>query len=102
MADSSISAVNNARDINWMLVSMVLMALLLVTAMSVIYSAHSSRELFRALEEARHANNEIQLEWRQLLLERSALAAHARVESIARSELNMQSAPEQLHVMVIE
>lgn len=87
---------------NWMLVSLLLMVAILATAVGVIYTAHSSRDLFRELEQARHENNEIQLEWRQLLLERSALSSHARVESLARTELQMTPPPEQLQVMVVE
>jgi len=79
-----------SRGPNWMRVSLLLLVLLFATAIGVVFSAHKSRELFRELEQARYQNNAIQIEWRQLLLERSALSSHVRVESLAREELNMR------------
>jgi len=61
----------------------------IVSAVGVIYTAHRSRELFRTLEQARREQNDIQIEWRQLLLERSTLSSHARVEQIAGEQLQM-------------
>jgi cell division protein FtsL len=61
----------------------------IVSAIGVIYTAHRSRELFRTLEQARREENDFQIEWRQLLLERSTLSAHARVEQIAAEQLQM-------------
>ena len=67
-----------------------------------IYSAHESRELFRQLEQARRDENEIQIEWRQLLVERGTLSSHARVEAMARSELQMSPVEGELRVLVAE
>lgn len=78
-----------------------LLALLVVaTALGVIYTAHRSRELFRTLEQARRDQNEIQIEWRQLLLERSTLSAHARVEEIAGQQLQMSLPQTEMHATV--
>lgn len=86
----------------WVLVSAVLLVLVVISSFGVIYSAHKSRELFRELERVRRAENEIQIEWRQLLLERSTLSAHARVEAMAGSELQMVPASGELQILVLE
>lgn len=90
------------RGLNWMVLSAAILLLALVSSFGVIFSAHKSRELFRELERARHEQNEIQIEWRQLLIERSTLSSHVRVESIARSELQMEPLADDFRVLVIE
>jgi cell division protein FtsL len=80
----------------------VLLLAIVASAVAVIYSAHRSRELFRDLEQARRDENEIQIEWRQLLLERSTLSSHTRVEAIAGSELQMAAPPPELRTVVVK
>jgi cell division protein FtsL len=80
----------------------VLLLAIVASAVAVIYSAHRSRELFRELEQARRDENEIQIEWRQLLLERSTLSSHTRVETIAGSELQMTSPPPEMRTVVVQ
>ena len=79
-----------------------LLLAVVVSAIGVVYTAHRSRELFRSLEQARRDQNEIQIEWRQLLLERSTLASHARVEAIADKELQMKLPEGEINMVVIE
>ena len=86
----------------WRALAAGLSMLLVVSCFGVIYTAHTSRELFRELERARHQENEIQIEWRQLLLERSTLSSHARVEAVANAELGMQPAAGEFRIVVIE
>ena len=81
-------------------VTLLLALLVVATALGVIYTAHRSRELFRTLEQARRDQNEIQIEWRQLLLERSTLSAHARVEQIAGQQLQMSLPQTEMHATV--
>ena len=81
-------------------VTLLLALLVVATALGVIYTAHRSRELFRTLEQVRRDQNEIQIEWRQLLLERSTLSAHARVEQIAGQQLQMSLPQTELHATV--
>lgn len=83
------------------LVALVLVLATLGSAFGVIYTAHRSRELFRKLEQARRDENEIQVEWRQLLVERSTVSSHARVESMAGAELQMQPPPQDVKVLVL-
>ena len=90
------------RGVLWSALAVALSMLLVASCFGVIYTAHTSRELFRELEQARHQENEIQIEWRQLLLERSTLSSHARVEAIASAELQMQPAGGEFRIVVIE
>lgn len=86
----------------WPLLAAVLLVLSVLSSFGVIYAAHESRELFRQLEQARRDENEIQIEWRQLLLERGTLSSHARVEAMAGSELKMVPVEGELRVLVAE
>jgi len=86
----------------WPRIAVLLLVACTLTALAVIYSAHRARELFRELEQARREHNEIQVEWRQLLLERSTLSSHARVESMAGNELRMRPPADELNMVVVE
>jgi cell division protein FtsL len=86
--------------LRWPLVAGLLLLLCVASALAVVYSAHGARERFRELEKLRRAENEIQVEWRQLLLERSTQSAHARVEAIATSELKMAPVSGEIHTVV--
>ena len=84
------------------LLALALLLLVVLSSFGVIYAAHESRELFRQLEQARRDENEIQIEWRQLLLERGTLSSHARVEAMASSELQMVPVEGEFRVLVVE
>lgn len=70
-------------------ISMVLVALLLVSALGVVVGAHENRELFNTLSELQAERDGYQREWSQLLLEQSALSAHGRVEQLASERFGM-------------
>jgi cell division protein FtsL len=91
-----------ARAVPWRLAAGVLLMLVMASAFAVQYAAHRSRELFGALEENRKREEEIQIEWRKLLLERSTFSSHARVEAIADSELKMHAVEGDFRTVVIE
>ncbi len=84
------------------LVVLLLLAVCTMSAFAVVYSAHRSRELFRELETARREQNEIQVEWRQLLLERSTQSSHARVEAIAGAQLGMKPVEGEIRTVVVQ
>ena len=91
-----------ARAFRWPLLASALVVAIVLSSFGVIYAAHESRELFRQLEQARRDENEIQIEWRQLLLERGTLSSHARVEAIANSELQMVPVGGEFRMLVVE
>lgn len=71
------------------LISAGLAAVLMMSSVGVVYSAHLNRVLFNDLAELHQERDGYQREWSQLLLEQSALSAHSRVESRASQNLNM-------------
>jgi cell division protein FtsL len=66
-----------------------LWALVLVSALSVVWSRHTTRSLFIELQSLRRERDGLDTQWQQLKIEQSAWATHARVEQTARSVLNM-------------
>lgn len=67
----------------------VLALILMVTAASLVTVRFNSRELFVASERMRSQSLELDKEWRRLQLERGELASNARIDSIARSKLEL-------------
>ncbi|HKK55053.1 cell division protein FtsL [Marinobacter sp.] len=70
-------------------ISVVLLALLLISSLGVVVSAHENRELFNTLSQLQAERDGYQREWSQLLLEQSALSAHGRVERLASERFGM-------------
>ena len=71
------------------LISLLLVAMLLASAIGVVISAHENRVLFNGLSQLHDERDGFQREWSQLLLEQSALSAHGRVESLASTRFDM-------------
>ena len=69
--------------------NMVLAALLVACALSLINAQHRARFLFIELERAQARSRQLAIEWSQLQLDQSTLGKHARIEQIARTELSM-------------
>ncbi len=71
-------------------INLVLLALLLVCALSLVTSRHQSRRLFVELERAQAAARNYDTEHGQLQLEQSTWGMPARIEKVARETLRMQ------------
>lgn len=71
------------------MISLALAALLVVSSIGVVVSAHENRELFNTLSQLQGDRDRYQQEWSQLLLEQSALSAHGRVEKLAAERFGM-------------
>jgi len=69
---------------------MVLWALVMLSALTVIYVSHSCRLLFTELAQLQQRENNLQVVWGQYLLEQSSLANLSRIETKAVTELSMQ------------
>ncbi len=67
----------------------VLTVLVIFSALTVIYSAYLYRQLFNQQQQMLQARDQMQVEWGQLLLEQSALAAHSRIEKVVTHKLDM-------------
>jgi cell division protein FtsL len=63
--------------------------LLVVSALSLVNAQYHARELFIELERAQSQHRQLDIEWSQLQLEQSTLGKHARIEAVARKDVNM-------------
>ena len=66
-----------------------LFLLVVVSAMAVILSTHHNRQQIIALEQLMQEKDELDVEWRNLVLEQRALTEHNRIESMVQKELDM-------------
>jgi cell division protein FtsL len=71
-------------------VNLVLLALVVAAALSLVTARHRAREVFVALEHAQSAARAYDVDYGKLLLEQSTWGMPARVEKIAREQLGMQ------------
>ncbi len=67
-----------------------LLALVLGSALTVIYVKHQSRVLFAELRSVQKEQDRQIIEWGRLQLQNSTLATHSNVESRARKDLKMK------------
>ncbi len=78
------------QDILQHFVSYILLALVVISAFSVIYYTHVNRQTTSELEQLYTQRDELDIEWRNLLLEQNSLAEHSAIESKAKKLLNMK------------
>ena len=71
-------------------VRVLLFLAVLVSAGLVILSAHHNRQMSIAIERLMQEKDQLDVEWRHLVLEQSALAEHNRIETLVKSKLNMR------------
>jgi cell division protein FtsL len=71
-------------------VNLLLLALLVACALSLVTSRHQARKLFVELEREQAKAHGYETEFGQLQLEQSTWSMPARVEKIAREQLKMQ------------
>jgi cell division protein FtsL len=70
--------------------NIILFAIVLASALSVVTSQHRSRKLYIELQQQQDVARQYDIEWGQLQLEQSTWAMHARIEQIATGHLHMQ------------
>jgi len=68
---------------------LVLSILVMVSAISVVYSRHESRKLFVELQATQEFRDAMNIEWGKLQIEQSTWATHARVANKAMTQLGM-------------
>lgn len=77
--------------------NLILVLVAVLCALSVVGSNHRARKLHTELESTQKHMRDLEVEWGQLQLEQSTVAAHVRVEKLARDRLGMkQPAPGQI------
>jgi cell division protein FtsL len=75
----------NVRPVNLL----VMLLLVVASAVGVVYSKHSGRELFIELQALANERDVLDVEWGQLQLEQGTLTTQGQVESAARDKLGM-------------
>ena len=67
-----------------------LLAMVLGSALTVIYVKHQSRVLFADLRDVQKKQDQAVIQWSRLQLQNSTLATHSNVEARARKTLKMR------------
>jgi cell division protein FtsL len=68
----------------------ILLAALIVCALSLVSSQHKARKLYVELQKEQVAAKQLDVEWGQLQLEQGTWGTHGRIERIATRELGMR------------
>ncbi|QOL25909.1 cell division protein FtsL [Thalassotalea sp. LPB0316] len=91
MAGKKVVLVNDIwQDIQHHIFTYALLLLVVLSAFSVIYTTHLNRLTTSELEILLTERDELDIEWRNLLLEQNSLAEHSAIESKASKLLNMK------------
>ena len=61
----------------------------IVSAMAVILGSHHNRQQVIALEDLMEEKDQLDVEWRNLVLEQRALTEHNRIETLVEKQLDM-------------
>ena len=80
--------------------NLLLLAVLVVCALSLVSSQHKARKLYVELQKQQELAKQLDVEWGQLQLEQSTWAMHGRVEKIAIQKLNMR-VPQSARIQVV-
>jgi len=88
------------QDILRYIFSYVLLIIVVISAFSVIYFTHINRQTTSQLEVLLTERDELDIEWRNLLLEQSSLAEHSAIESKAEKLLGMKSPDEKSEIII--
>ncbi|WP_423185275.1 cell division protein FtsL [Alishewanella sp. d11] len=88
------------QEIRQRLLVIVLLLACILSALAVVQMAHLNRQLTIQQDQNYQQRDQLDTEWRNLLLEQRALAEHSRVEEIARRQLNMQRPTGQYDITV--
>jgi cell division protein FtsL len=88
------------QDILQHFVSYILLALVVVSAFSVIYYTHVNRQTTSELEQLFTQRDELDIEFRNLLLEQNSLAEHSAIESKAKKLLKMKRPDAQSEIII--
>ncbi|EAS42487.1 cell division protein FtsL [Photobacterium profundum] len=68
----------------------ILLILILISALAVVYVTHQSRQLIAQQEQLLIERDQLDIEWRNQILEENSLAEHSRVERFAEEEIDMK------------
>ena len=77
-----------------------LFLMVMASALAVILSAHHNRQMSIALEQLMQERDALDVEWRHLVLEQSALTEHNRIENMVKKQLDMHRPSPEEEVVV--
>jgi cell division protein FtsL len=77
-----------SRNLLWIALPVLWLAVL-GSAVQVIYSRHTARDMFVRLEKLNAERDSLEMEWGRLQLEQSFWSSHAFVERVASAKLQM-------------
>jgi cell division protein FtsL len=80
--------------------NLILFAVLIISALSLVTSQHKSRKLYFELQQQQEAAKLYETEWSQLQLEQSTWAMHSRLEQVATDLLHMH-VPDTKHIQIV-
>jgi len=89
-ADKANLAVDILQDIQRYVLTYILLIVVVISAFSVVYFTHLNRQSTSGLEVLLTERDELDIEWRNLLLEQNSLAEHSAIESKAEKLLKMK------------
>jgi cell division protein FtsL len=69
----------------------ILLVAVVISGIAVVYVRHQHRLTFIALRDAQLQRDQLNIEWRQLLLEESTWSVHHLIEKNAREKLKMST-----------
>lgn len=79
---------------------LLLSVVVIVNALSVVYTAHLNRNLTAERDDLLSYRDKLDREWRHLVVEQNALTEHSRVERIAQEQLGMRDVKSEQEVLV--
>lgn len=88
------------QDLKRYVVTYILLFCVVSSAFAVIYFTHLNRQSTSGLEILLTERDELDIEWRNLLLEQNSLAEHSAIESKAEKILNMRRPTVKTEVIV--
>jgi cell division protein FtsL len=88
------------QDIMRFKITYMLVFFVIISAFSVVYYSHVNRQTTSDLEVLLARKDELNIEWRNLLLEQNSLAEHSVIESKAKRQLNMRR-PESVSEIIV-
>lgn len=72
-----------------MTIRLLLALALMLSAISLVTARYQARERYVAVERLRNQAQALDIEWRRLQLERAELTRNARIDQVARKDLQM-------------
>ncbi len=70
-------------------IRVLLFLMVMISAVAVIISVHHNRQMSIALEELMQEQDQLDIEWRHLILEQGSLTDHNRIELAVKQQLDM-------------